>query len=73
MTLKELYNELNELQSDITKYIKLDRCGDCVNSHYIPETGQFRCELLRDNDGQRKIVNSDDFCCWGASWMEDEE
>ena len=73
MTLKELYNELNELQWDITEYVKPVRCANCVNSRYIPEVGQFRCELLQNDQNERKVVDGSDYCSWGESGEEDEE
>lgn len=73
MTLKELYNELNELLSDVRRHTDPVRCGNCIHSRYIPETGQFRCELLRNEQNERKIVDTSDYCSWGRSGEEDEE
>jgi len=71
MTLKEFSKELNKLQWDIAEYVKPVRCANCVNSRYIPEIDQFRCELLRNDQNEYKIVDGFDYCSWGDSGEED--
>lgn len=73
MTLNELRKELNDFLCGTANYIDPVRCGNCIHSRYIPETSQFRCELLRNDLRERKLVRGNDYCSWGDSGEADEE
>lgn len=73
MTLKNLCDELDEFLCDVKRYTDPVRCGNCIHSRYLSEVYQFRCELLRNERNERKLVDTNDYCSWGISGEEDEE